>query len=1004
MMPPVKEPLAGLALLVIFGLLIWYNRPIENSPVFDPYVQHKDRSIAGYAYESWLWEDPFGFEPGKQFEDQCKDRLAITNPVKLLAPVLKVRPNTMGSKELRTRQRYAVIAGLIESGYRPLEPNRMRFCSLQNGDKQYNVRWEHYRHKSKDNSDKEERKPGKQEPDNNPDIIVAWMNSEIFTRNDKLVDDAYIFVQENLLKTEGISKNKLYIFDLNDILDQNNKNKNIIKPTADNKVLIEKLTKELTLRNIKDSEVIVIAEEDSESARKQASSFDEVFCKSPFKNPESGTRECEVRKVYYLKGLDGSQRKIDEKNKNEDEVADKQVDHRAVINLHNPSPLPIGPSQLDYFHRLAGQIENPHNDINLAKRDTGIKAVGIFGSDFHDKLLIFEALREEMPNILVFTTDLDAQMLHRQHWRAARNLVVASHFDLLLKEGCQKLFPPFRDSHQTSIFFRTISKVTGHADIPECTSPQINPESTSPQIFEIGRNGFVRLAQDKKEDLNYHPPDKTLEQAKLGLTLLTWILFSLVFFQWMVRPDSGKLSIYLSIITLAIFAIALVFATDEPEPFSFTDGVSLWPTIFIQFIGVLLAFLFFGKARRELDEDFCCLSRRYFAISVDKTVFSGCQTVCGWELRNFDHLSIWPLIILIESFFIYAYNDINPSPSGLPFFSCLGILLFLLILYLFVIETWDFVSIKDWAERDNCKPEKPTQVKTPCRIRNVLHEVWDPFRSKFSLKDESDSSSEPCQESYEEGLWEEYYRYGFIDHRASRVVAIWLFFAIIETILIYLLPPWPLPCRGVIVCDVASGMAVTGFTVVMLLLFFILDAVRLSFYWIQKLRKLHPLLRDKITPEHFAAFAAAKKNSPLKSLENIVNVVAERTRVVDQLIYYAMFCIMLMLFAKITYFDNQDFPLSKGITFAASISLLFFSGFMLRYAAKQLKLSVKKSIENLGKNNNRIQPEVDATIKRIDAIDEGAFQPMLEQPVMQALLIILASVGLLAGDYLKLLG
>ena len=38
MMPPVKEPdlaLAGLALLVIFGLLIWYNhRPIESSRPF----------------------------------------------------------------------------------------------------------------------------------------------------------------------------------------------------------------------------------------------------------------------------------------------------------------------------------------------------------------------------------------------------------------------------------------------------------------------------------------------------------------------------------------------------------------------------------------------------------------------------------------------------------------------------------------------------------------------------------------------------------------------------------------------------------------------------------------------------------------------------------------------------------------------------------------------------------------------------------------------------------
>jgi hypothetical protein len=35
--------------------------------------------------------------------------------------------------------------------------------------------------------------------------------------------------------------------------------------------------------------------------------------------------------------------------------------------------------------------------------------------------------------------------------------------------------------------------------------------------------------------------------------------------------------------------------------------------------------------------------------------------------------------------------------------------------------------------------------------------------------------------------------------------------------------------------------------------------------------------------------------------------------------------------------------------------------------------------------NNAVQDEI---IRRIDAIDEGAFQPMLEQPVMQALLIM----------------
>ncbi|HTJ54608.1 MAG TPA: hypothetical protein VL380_04255 [Nitrosospira sp.] len=98
---------------------------------------------------------------------------------------------------------------------------------------------------------------------------------------------------------------------------------------------------------------------------------------------------------------------------------------------------------------------------------------------------------------------------------------------------------------------------------------------------------------------------------------------------------------------------------------------------------------------------------------------------------------------------------------------------------------------------------------------------------------------------------------------------------------------------------------------------------------------------------------------------------------------------MLMLFARITYFDNQEFPLSKGITFEAAISFLFLSGFVLRREANELKYCVKKSVRTMrvkGVGNMRVNNAVqDEIIRRIDAIDEGAFQPMLEQPVMQAL-------------------
>src|SRR5688500_14997412 len=64
MMPSVKEPLAGLALLVILGFLIWYNRQLENSRLFDPYPPDETaRLTEPGAYEAWLWQDPFGFDP-----------------------------------------------------------------------------------------------------------------------------------------------------------------------------------------------------------------------------------------------------------------------------------------------------------------------------------------------------------------------------------------------------------------------------------------------------------------------------------------------------------------------------------------------------------------------------------------------------------------------------------------------------------------------------------------------------------------------------------------------------------------------------------------------------------------------------------------------------------------------------------------------------------------------------------------------------------------------------
>ncbi len=533
-----------------------------------------------------------------------------------------------------------------------------------------------------------------------------------------------------------------------------------------------------------------------------------------------------------------------------------------------------------------------------------------------------------MPHILVFTTDLDAQMLYRKRWRwrSIRNLVVASHFDLRLREtkddksrddknedekthfsqrSYQDQFPPFRDSQQTNIFYRTLSIAAGDAKGIE------ESETTSHGIFEVGRNGFVRLGN-------------TGENTAKQLGLLFAITVSLIFFRGAIRPHSRQSTLFLLGGTFVIFAIAWFFAMDKSgEPLSFTDGISLWSTLFIQIIAISLAVWFIFQAMFELEVNFCRLSVRHFPN--DPPSFPVSPGECElWVRRRWRFLRLWlrvrglsvsgwiTFVVLIGSIIVYAWNDVDPS-GFFSFWCCVIILAVLASFYQRVIEFKNNVSIKHWTEAEN----------------------W----------------GHPPQVNHESVLWEDYNDYGRFGPRIARVVWIWLIFAIIETLLVYLLPPWPLPWRGATdwasQFEMARCTGVLSFTVTMLLLFFILDAVRLNFYWIKKLRTQHPLLTGHVPGRLGYILVRAQ----LARLEDIVSLVAERTRAVDKLIYYPMLCIMLILFAKITYFDNQDFPLSKGITFGAAISFLFLSGFVLRREANELRLCTKKSVWALRVNN-----------------------------------------------------
>jgi hypothetical protein len=113
---------------------------------------------------------------------------------------------------------------------------------------------------------------------------------------------------------------------------------------------------------------------------------------------------------------------------------------------------PEGTSQLDSLRRNAKDLgwELRHDEPWSNKKDP--MAIGILGADVYDKLLILQEFRQEFPDSIFFTTDLDARFLEPSERGWARNLVVASSFNLALNATLQGGFAPFRDTYQTGLF------------------------------------------------------------------------------------------------------------------------------------------------------------------------------------------------------------------------------------------------------------------------------------------------------------------------------------------------------------------------------------------------------------------------------------------------------------------------------------------------------------------------------------------------------------------------
>lgn len=323
---------------------------------------------------------------------------------------------------------------------------------------------------------------------------------------------------------------------------------------------------------------------------------------------------CDQRRILgisYLRGIDGQlPDKARPSNNNKNDERD---------NVERPE----GRAQIDYLRRTATVLADRHFEHPVG-------AVGVLGDDYHDKLLILEALRPIFPSAVFFTTDLEAAMLHPADNKVTRNLVVASAYGLRLVDGLQQDIPPFRSVYQTSYFHATLLAMQRPRNPTAGVSEEAAAKAKTPQLYEIGRTEAVALTPAPRDRTCPSAADCAYPHVGATAAPTVWsaMLIPLgVLGLWGIalttgltrRPHARYWIIGLVVGTVAAIGLVLLlhYRPADREPLNWFQGISIWPSELLRLLAFITAIALLLRGRAGLAERRAFIDRQVFKRAPD---------------------------------------------------------------------------------------------------------------------------------------------------------------------------------------------------------------------------------------------------------------------------------------------------------------------------------------------------------------------------------------------------
>lgn len=685
-----------------------------------------------------------------------------------------------------------------------------------------------------------------------------------------------------------------------------------------------------------------------------------------------------VRTFTYLRGLDGTLPDID-KSDTKASHKDNEGKSKELSEQLKKGPLEHaeGRSQYDYLRRLTEEIEELDSNKEFAKN--GIKAIGIIGNDIYDKLLILQALRGRFKDKIFFTTDLDARYLHADQKEWARNLLVASNFDLKLHSALQQSTLPFRDSYQTAAYLSTLMALEA-----EPTGGWNNKMGAwlNPQVFEIGRTEAVHLASPTIKFLtkwNYNVHNKYLSTN----------------FEESNHKDIDKSNKHNECKREHWVNCSNI------EPVRPSNTLSIKYQIFYVISSICLIGLI-ALVSRNVHQKWPVAKKWLFSLDIKsrKILFAGIFMLLI--------LFLLPLLIrvAIDYFIINKYLDVEPFRwlEGVSmwislFLRYIGfVLTFILLLASIVYIHHGASSISRDYLLDQ-KLEPPNTLKKRKKIAAMLN---GPFfdSASFNIHDSADSSDTKIST-----LWQTYIRVTSLPETISWILLCY-FIACLATWMMFLASgSWPsFPHRGWFVEMLYYPLIFINITVFCLAIFWVSYQSRSCAQFIKMLKNI--MKNGNLQwPDEFLMRKEREFGIPKDHLTDylgfeLMRRAAQRIR---WLIYLPFVSILFVIIARNDLFDAMDFPLTLVIVIGITLIFALSSEVVLHRCAVTMRFTVLNRYEErlmkiLAPQQEKLQPSASAEqikllMDRIRNNNKGVFVPIYEQPAIRALLLPFGGFG-----------